>query len=147
MNPDPVPPVRPLLTHVIADEPLRREAGISVQTWSSPGSWLRHCHWQGFPQLGSIHLSTSGSSIKGPGFDSAFPLSADCSGLRRSHWGSRWRTGERCWLDWDTTSASILLLPLHGTFSQGSPPHEVVEKMVRKMKSMDTLAPGTLPAH
>ena len=28
MNPDPVPPVRPLLTHVIADEPLRREAGI-----------------------------------------------------------------------------------------------------------------------
>ena len=30
MNPDPVPPVRPLLTHVIADEPLRREAGITV---------------------------------------------------------------------------------------------------------------------
>ena len=29
MNPDPVPPVRPLLTHVIADEPLRREAGIN----------------------------------------------------------------------------------------------------------------------
>ena len=29
MNPDPVPPVRPLLTHVIADEPLRREAGIT----------------------------------------------------------------------------------------------------------------------
>ena len=28
MNPDPVPPVRPLLTHVIADGPLRREAGI-----------------------------------------------------------------------------------------------------------------------
>ena len=28
MNPDPVPPVRPLLTHVIADEPLRREAGV-----------------------------------------------------------------------------------------------------------------------
>ena len=28
MNPNPVPPVRPLLTHVIADEPLRREAGI-----------------------------------------------------------------------------------------------------------------------
>ena len=30
MNPDPVPPVRPLLTHVIADEPLRREAGIRI---------------------------------------------------------------------------------------------------------------------
>ena len=30
MNPDPVPPVRPLLTHVIVDEPLRREAGVSV---------------------------------------------------------------------------------------------------------------------
>ena len=29
MNLDSVPPVRPLLTHVIADEPLRREAGIS----------------------------------------------------------------------------------------------------------------------
>ena len=29
MNPDPVPPVRPLLTHVIADEPLRREAGVT----------------------------------------------------------------------------------------------------------------------
>ena len=29
MNPDPVPPVRPLLTHVIADGPLRREAGIN----------------------------------------------------------------------------------------------------------------------
>ena len=29
MNPDPVPPVRPLLTHVIADGPLRREAGIT----------------------------------------------------------------------------------------------------------------------
>ena len=28
MNPDPMPPVRPLLTHVIADEPLQREAGI-----------------------------------------------------------------------------------------------------------------------
>ena len=28
MNPDPVPPVRPLLTHVIAEEPLRCEAGI-----------------------------------------------------------------------------------------------------------------------
>ena len=28
MNPDPVPPVRPLLTHVIADGLLRREAGI-----------------------------------------------------------------------------------------------------------------------
>ena len=28
MNFDPSPPVRPLLTHVIADEPLRREAGI-----------------------------------------------------------------------------------------------------------------------
>ena len=28
MNLDPAPPVRPLLTHVIADEPLRREAGI-----------------------------------------------------------------------------------------------------------------------
>ena len=28
MNLDPVPPVRPLLTHVIADESLRREAGI-----------------------------------------------------------------------------------------------------------------------
>ena len=28
MNPDPMPPVRPLLTHVIVDEPLRREAGI-----------------------------------------------------------------------------------------------------------------------
>ena len=28
MNPDPVPPVRPLLTHVIPDEPVRREAGI-----------------------------------------------------------------------------------------------------------------------
>ena len=28
MNPDPVPPVRPLLTHVIADGPLRREAGV-----------------------------------------------------------------------------------------------------------------------
>ena len=28
MNPDPVPPVRLLLTHVIADEPLRREAGV-----------------------------------------------------------------------------------------------------------------------
>ena len=28
MNLDPVPPVRPLLTHVITDEPLRREAGI-----------------------------------------------------------------------------------------------------------------------
>ena len=28
MNPDPVPPVRPLLTHVIADDLLRREAGI-----------------------------------------------------------------------------------------------------------------------
>ena len=30
MNPDPVPPVRPLLTHVITDELLRREAGIKV---------------------------------------------------------------------------------------------------------------------
>ena len=29
MNLDSVPPVRPLLTHVIADEPLRREAGVS----------------------------------------------------------------------------------------------------------------------
>ena len=29
MNLDPAPPVRPLLTHVIADEPLRREAGIN----------------------------------------------------------------------------------------------------------------------
>ena len=28
MNPDPVPPVRPLLTHVIADGPLRHEADI-----------------------------------------------------------------------------------------------------------------------
>ena len=28
MNLDPAPPVRPLLTHVIADESLRREAGI-----------------------------------------------------------------------------------------------------------------------
>ena len=28
MNPDPVPPVRPLLTHVIAGGLLRREAGI-----------------------------------------------------------------------------------------------------------------------
>ena len=28
MNPDPVPPVRPLLTHVIVDGPLRCEAGI-----------------------------------------------------------------------------------------------------------------------
>ena len=28
MNLDPVPPVRPLLTHMIADEPLRCEAGI-----------------------------------------------------------------------------------------------------------------------
>ena len=28
MNPDPVPPVRPLLTHVIPDELVRREAGI-----------------------------------------------------------------------------------------------------------------------
>ena len=28
MNLDPAPPVRPLLTHVIADELLRREAGI-----------------------------------------------------------------------------------------------------------------------
>ena len=35
MNPDPVPPVRPLLTHVIADEPLRREAGPTYYflTW------------------------------------------------------------------------------------------------------------------
>ena len=32
MNPDPVPPVRPLLTHVIADGPLRREAGITTST-------------------------------------------------------------------------------------------------------------------
>ena len=30
MNLDPVPPVRPLLTHVIADDPLRHEAGIIV---------------------------------------------------------------------------------------------------------------------
>ena len=29
MEPDPVPPVRPLLTHVIPDEPVRREAGIN----------------------------------------------------------------------------------------------------------------------
>ena len=29
MNLDSVPPVRPLLTHMIADGPLRREAGIS----------------------------------------------------------------------------------------------------------------------
>ena len=29
MNLDSVPPVRPLLTHVIAAEPLRREAGIN----------------------------------------------------------------------------------------------------------------------
>ena len=28
MNPDPVPPVRPLLTHMITEGPLRREAGI-----------------------------------------------------------------------------------------------------------------------
>ena len=28
MNPDPVPPVRPLLTHVIPGELVRREAGI-----------------------------------------------------------------------------------------------------------------------
>ena len=28
MNLDPVPPVRPLLTHVIAEGPLRREAGV-----------------------------------------------------------------------------------------------------------------------
>ena len=38
MNPDSVPPVRPLLTHVIADEPLRREAGISggAPAWFMP---------------------------------------------------------------------------------------------------------------
>ena len=38
MNPDPVPPVRavrPLLTHVIADDPLRREAGISHLDWQA----------------------------------------------------------------------------------------------------------------
>ena len=29
MNPDPVPPVRPLLTHVIPGELVRREAGIT----------------------------------------------------------------------------------------------------------------------
>ena len=32
MNLDPVPPVRPLLTHVITDGPLRREAGVSEST-------------------------------------------------------------------------------------------------------------------
>ena len=38
MNPDPMPPVRPLLTHVIVDEPLRREAGINrgmSQDWKA----------------------------------------------------------------------------------------------------------------
>ena len=29
MKPDPVPPVRPFLTHVIPAEPVRREAGIN----------------------------------------------------------------------------------------------------------------------
>ena len=28
MNPDPVPPVRPLLTHMIPDEPVQREASV-----------------------------------------------------------------------------------------------------------------------
>ena len=36
MNPDPVPPVRPLLTHMIADGPLRHEAGISIHKISKP---------------------------------------------------------------------------------------------------------------
>ena len=35
MNPDPVPPVRPLLTHVITDGPLRREAGVKSDTNTS----------------------------------------------------------------------------------------------------------------
>ena len=39
MNLDPVPPVRPLLTHVIADEPLRREAGISVEAMASGNAY------------------------------------------------------------------------------------------------------------
>ena len=34
MNPDPVPPVRPPLTHVIPAEPVRREAGIILGTSS-----------------------------------------------------------------------------------------------------------------
>ena len=38
MNLDSTPPVRPLLTHVIADEPLRREAGIM-----RPGNILEKC--------------------------------------------------------------------------------------------------------
>ena len=41
MNLDPVPPVRPLLTHVIADEPLRREAGISTNTVSLRNTTLQ----------------------------------------------------------------------------------------------------------
>ena len=39
MNLDPVPPVRPLLTHVIADEPLRCEAGISVEAMASGNAY------------------------------------------------------------------------------------------------------------
>ena len=41
MNPDPVPPVRRLLTHVIADEPLRREAGISACPYGTLNQWFR----------------------------------------------------------------------------------------------------------
>ena len=56
MNLDPVPPVRPLLTHVIADGPLRHEAGVITlllderptlafelltPTYESPGSPFR----------------------------------------------------------------------------------------------------------
>ena len=38
MNLDPVPPVRPLLTHVIVDEPLQREAGIKGDVRASGDS-------------------------------------------------------------------------------------------------------------
>ena len=59
MNPDPVPPVRPLLTHVIPGELVRREAGVreggvgvvGVETRRIGGSivcavWGWGCPWR-----------------------------------------------------------------------------------------------------
>ena len=40
MNLDPVPPVRLLLTHVIAEGPLRREAGVKICAFTHPHDLL-----------------------------------------------------------------------------------------------------------
>ena len=51
MNLDPVPPVRPRLTHVIADDPLRREAGINEEVRQMASEKDTPLYWRDVDRL------------------------------------------------------------------------------------------------